>query len=290
MIRFKLFSEITKNDIKEAVSLGGTVAATKMAQNALLKSEDKMINDKEIFNKLSKEAKKLGVQLEINDNRGGLHYFNPDHYKSRKNLTRKIKELRKINPESASKLMNEVKDIAGDTHSLGKDAILTNKNSVILAHELGHAHQVNIPGRKGSKLGKITRGIPVNRASAGAKTYIGLDSFRSGMKDENNHQEGQEVKSGKERILRAGLALAAHTPILLNEADASRTGLKLLKKAGANKNQLKSAARDLTKAWGTYATDGIAKSTLISEGSYQTGRGVQKWRNKRKKDEESKKD
>jgi hypothetical protein len=61
----------------------------------------------------------------------------------------------------------------------------------------------------------------------------------------------------------AAIGAAISAPLLITEGAASTKGLKMMKKAGASKQLMKAAKRDLGNAFGTYAT--MAAKPIASE-------------------------
>lgn len=257
MIKFRLFSKNSKDSHdKKLKNEAKALAAAKIGSDAVgavfmsKLMKSKGVEDEKLLDKLKKDADNLGIKVTKSaDSRGGSYMYNP--------FTKE---------ESINVANNRVET---------------------LAHELGHAQHRG--GRSGGKIGKVAHSLPIKLATTAGKYGVQAAGFKAGMKDENLHEKGEEVHSSKGRLTRAGLAIALAAPELIREGAASKHGLKALKNAGANKEQLKMASKELKTAYNTYLV-GAAKGAVSAEGSYQAGRGFQKWRNKRKKDKESKKD
>lgn len=87
---------------------------------------------------------------------------------------------------------------------------------------------------------------------------------------------GRDEKKGKkESILNkvgyAAAPIAYHTPILVSEFEASRQGLKMLKKAGASKAYQRIARKNLGAYLGVYASR-LATPILAGYGARQVGK------------------
>ena len=131
------------------------------------------------------------------------------------------------------------------------------KDTPVLAHELGHAERA----AKGSLFngieGKLRDSKLLKRSGA-----IGLASgFASGYNQTKNSDDSTIKKIGTYVPI-----IAINTPVLVEEADASRRGLKLMKKAGATKAQLKASRKTLGYALGTYAISPVAQLAMTGVG------------------------
>ena len=158
-------------------------------------------------------------------------------------------------------------------------------SGVVLSHELGHSKHYY--GRNGSKIGKIAHdlrsriggiesgiseisGIRPHELSNAGGTILGLASgINAGRKEAKGEKEGIVSKTS---IL---APLAIKTPQLVSEFEASRQGMKLLKKAGASKKYRKLAGKSLSGMLGTYAADALIPVAL-GYGARQLGKVVGK--------------
>ena len=165
----------------------------------------------------------------------------------------------------------------------------------VLAHELGHSHYQYRGGIKGLPIEAAHQlhGLSQFAASpAGAFVGGGL-GFKSGLKKAKLESVGE--KESKFNRIQGLTPAIISTPMLISEAAASRKGLQLLKKAGASKESLAAAKKNLTNAWKTYGGVTLG-STAISEGSRGIGYGAGKIayrknrKNKDNKKDENKKD
>ncbi len=192
---------------------------------------------------------------------------------AKKVVKRKLKEFKKI--------LN-AKDLIAIDHSLSDP-------TADLAHELGHS--MHNHGRGGSKIGKIAHNLKYKvdkldkkvmksfnatnkyRTGVGVGTGLGITGgLLSGIK------AGRDEKKGKKESVLNKLApyaapLAYKTPELVSEFEASRQGMKLLKKVGASKAYRKAARKTLGAAFGTYAS-ALAAPLLAGYGARQAGKVI----------------
>lgn len=124
----------------------------------------------------------------------------------------------------------------------------------MIAHEMGHAHYSR-NGRAG-KLGKWAHKAYLG-GSTGGVIYPGISGIgvgvASGISKAERESEGKKENKVMKHLHHATVA-ATSAPMLTSEAAASLKGLRLMKKAGADKKILKRARKDLTTAFGSYAT------------------------------------
>lgn len=146
--------------------------------------------------------------------------------------------------------------------------ILDTNEASTLAHELGHSKHHG--GRDGSKIGKLAHklrntklaqldkklvdsagptfshlvrnGAPLSMAAGFASGYDSGKKLAKGEKD-----------SVVNKTAYAALPVIHQAPKLVSEFEASRQGIKLLKKAGASKEFIKQSKKALGNAYGTYA-------------------------------------
>jgi len=188
-----------------------------------------------------------------------------------------------------------------------------------LAHEMGHAYHTN---NKKSKLGRAIHNLsakideeyvisaigPVrnkrkidpdyakesltdqlrrvadkNRRFVGS-TASGLSGVAAGYKAEEEKEKGNKKKA---RLISAGslaVPVLGHTPELGREISASSKAMKMIKKAGANKQQIRGARKSLGYALGTYGV-GLGKNLIINSGGQLVGKGAYKLTHKKKKED-----
>ena len=187
----------------------------------------------------------------------------------------------KTNLKEFKKVLNS-KDLIAIDHSLSDP-------TADLAHELGHSMHKH--GRGGSKIGKIAHKLKYKidkldrktmkslgtnnrfRVGTGIGTGLGVTGgLLSGIK------AGRDEKKGKKESVLNKLApyaapLAYKTPELVSEFEASRQGMKLLKKVGASKAYRKAARKTMGAAFGTYAS-ALAAPLLAGYGARQAGKVI----------------
>jgi hypothetical protein len=179
----------------------------------------------------------------------------------------------------------------------------------VLAHELGHAYHMNNPK---SKLGKFLHKLDdkvndkyqdIGITKAGKKgnkfsrdladkyawetknkvgtTVSGISGIASGYLAEREKEKGHK---GRGRLISAGaylIPILGHAPELGKEASASSRGIKMMKAAGASKDQIRSAKKSLGYALGTYAS-GLPRHLLNTGAGQVAGRGIYKLTHKKK--------
>lgn len=197
-----------------------------------------------------------------------------------------------------------------DHVNVSNEAFAGNTSSIDLAHELGHSKHYH--GRDGSKIGKISHKLNKSRKKLEHKLLkkandsklltnknITLDhkdvgkgiGATSGLLS-GIHSGRKKAKGEKENIAEktswAVPALAYKTPELIQEAEASRQGLKIMKEAGASKKFLRKSAKRLAVAHGTYGSS-LIYPLAVAYGGRQAGKiiggaTVKKNKDKKKKD------
>ena len=259
-------------------------------------------NSGQVRENLLNYAKKLGIRVEDAPGTGNSFYTGSVSGRlgrKRDAIIRKLgrkgylKKLnKKLDDKAILKSMNPVyRDIGKDkiyldTASLDKGGMLS--SNATLSHELGHAHYMshskgrskNIvakaahrlyePGAymindepaisKSFKLGKKERQIKVSNAnllSGGFAAHGLVNGFKSAKL---KHEGKKESKLHK--LASAAIPAALVAPLLVSEGAASLKGLKLLKKAGADKAAMRESRKLLGKAWLTYA--GKAAKPVLS--------------------------
>lgn len=161
-----------------------------------------------------------------------------------------------------------------------------------LSHELGHASSVkgnSVSNKVGRILHKGRLGM-LNIGDGLLDNAALLNSVRSGI-----HSARQERKGKKEGLLSKHstwiLPTLKHGIILGSEYDATRNGLKLLKKHGASDELIKRTAQanGITGALGTYAgraLKDISANVLARQGSKILTKAYYKWWDSMDSDEE----
>lgn len=163
----------------------------------------------------------------------------------------------------------------------GKGVVYRNhtKDAGSLAHEIGHAYYDR--EKKAGKIGKVAHKAYLKTGgSIGGATIPGLAGIASGIysgkaKAKREKEGKKEGKISKHSGWAVPVALSA--PMLVSEAAASRKGIKLLKQSGASKKVIKDAKKNLSGAFGTYATQVAANA-----GVGQIAKGIAYKREKKK--------
>ena len=143
-----------------------------------------------------------------------------------------------------------------------KPVVVIGKHSsdAALAHELGHSHYQSGKGF----LGRVAHNLSPISNLAGTKLGAYGGGMVSGISSVKENSKG-EVEVDKKKLLQhAGIAAALQIPLLVAEGAASRKGLQMLKKSGADKKALKEAKSMLGNAYNTY----------IGAAAFRTGRFV----------------
>lgn len=193
----------------------------------------------------------------------------------------------------------------GSSYYNPKDDTITisSNNPATLAHELGHASMRK--NRSHDPIGKLVHTKPANivsrgyiNLSAGAGGYgpykiakaanLGL-GISQGYKAAKKEEEGDEKASKKHLRRSVTIPAALAAPALIQEAAASRKGLKYLRESGASEETMKNARRTLGHAFGTYA-GAAAMPILTSASGAAIGYGVGKLKSKKKSKKSKKKD
>lgn len=132
-----------------------------------------------------------------------------------------------------------------------------------IAHELGHAQHWN--GRSKNPITNLNARVDAyTRDSKLIKNSGGLGlatGFASGFKE---GKTGKKDKKGA--IISYAIPTALNTPMLLEEADASRRGIKMLKASGMKGKNLKDAKKSMAYALGTYAIRPAAQIAMTGVG------------------------
>lgn len=218
-----------------------------------------------------KKLREYRKEVELQTGKKGLR--GTPHEGSKRKIKTNLKEFKKV--------LNS-RDLIAIDHSLSDP-------TADLAHELGHS--MHVSGRNGSKVGKIAhklkhrideldrktmKSLGTNnsfKVGAGIGTGLGVTGgLLSGIK------AGRDEKKGKKESVLNKLApyaapIAYKTPELVSEFEASRQGLKLLKKVGASKEYRKAARKTMGAAFGTYAS-ALAAPLLAGYGARQAGKVI----------------
>ena len=246
-------------------------------------------DSKRLVKNLEKKAKDLGVHIYKDPYFDNSAYTGTALGKLIRSTKRKAQKLRKEGKTEAADKLDKIYDAVGDIVSnpsgstklkkvLGKDAIimgLGDNDPAVLAHELGHAHH-EFDGKKRSKniVAKLAQSGLVN-LNAISTLGAGANGIIGGYKAAEDKDRGDKKKSKKRLLRQMGLTTALQLPTLISEGSASIKGMKLLKEAGANKEQLKRSRKTLGNAFGTYASR-AAKPIIEKAAGLAVGEGLYK--------------
>lgn len=208
----------------------------------------------ELMKKLHDVAKRQGTKIENSNNRFNSYY---------------LKDLRGIYGDDGSRAKDLVK-----VGAVGKD------QASILAHELGHSKHYY--GRDGSKIGKLAHKLRDKQGDLNIKTGLSnglvqhglgvIGGFASGIKAGRDEKKGKK-ESILNKVGYVAAPLAYNTPTLVSEFEASRQGLKMLKKAGASKAYQRIARKNLGTYLGVYASR-LTTPILAGYGARQAGKVI----------------
>jgi hypothetical protein len=275
--RSKTFSDKKKDstvkDIKLAAAggllAGGRRLGTEVGYREIVKSrragitKDLVKENKDILGKLRKVAKEQKTKVtNINSHNNTYNriFQNKDKYK---------------------KLLKDEIELGTETGG--------NRSAVSLAHELGHSQHLH--NRSGSIIGKAAHklryiqmggverlnkrlskvGMPLTFTGASRLTGMatGLASgINAGKKEKEGKKEGILSKTAWITAPTAYL-----TPTLISEGEASRQGLKMLKKAGASKTYMETAKKGLGHSLGSYSALLVAPIAM-GYGARQIGKVI----------------
>lgn len=233
-----------------------------------LSSTGKIGSDK-LRKELLKNAKKQGIRVVKDPEFGNSAYVGTSGGKMVRNWAAKLKKVgRKLKNrqfiQSAEDIKSGLAEKVGrkGMENLGKDVVILGGNSkekglgstAVLSHELGHAQYM----KKGRSKNILVKGahklMPISAMALNTKPGVfAAGGFINGVRSAKMKHEGKK-ESTWHKIGAAAVPAALVAPLLVAEGGASMKGLKLLKKAGADKAALKGARKQLGKAWGTYAT------------------------------------
>ena len=240
-------------------------------------------NNKKLNKELIKRAKKEGVKV-VNDKKfeNSAYLGIPFSRKTREYLEKNG------NLDSYKKQMEKEFKSKAVGENIGTDTIVMgNLNSpAVLSHELGHA-AMSDKGRSNDIIGKAahtsvgtlldtpyilvtTNNKKFRNISRGALFAAGIKhGYSSSNKKEKNDLVGARREGWKG--IRRGALISA--PVLIQEAAASRKGIKYLREAGATEEQIKHSKKSLAGAFGTYVSAGLAP-IIIEAGGTLTGMGI----------------
>lgn len=305
-------SEGKKKDSSRASLLGTLVGGTGLITGASIldkktrklmkesssrESKDALANGLGLYNKVKDESNSRGIVATMNPEMFREEKTHYDPNKSVRKSYHKAVEDIKNHPQYRGEPIDEL--ISGNIEGGGKQLFEAYKNGKgkigineedvgrpsAIAHELGHA----IDQTEGGVGSKIRNSMDsVDKAALPTSATTGL---LSGINSERLARKGK-----KEGLISKHSSWAVpvlmNTPILINEAVASRKGYKVLKDAGATKDQLKNARNTMIGAYGSYAsrTIGDVGVGLVSRGVGKlAGKSYYKLKD-RKKSKKDKKD
>lgn len=218
-----------------------------------------------------KKLREYRKEVELQTGKKGLS--GTPHEGSKRKIKTNLKEFKKV--------LNS-KDLVAIDHSLADQ-------TADLAHELGHSMHKH--GRCGSRIGKIAHKLKYNidkldrkamkplgtdnrfKVSTGIGTGLGITGgLLSGIKAGRDEKKGKK-ESALNKIAPYAAPIAYKTPELVSEFEASRQGLKLLKKVGASKEYRRAARKTMGAAFGTYAS-ALAAPLLAGYGARQVGKVI----------------
>ena len=246
-------------------------------------------NDDKVTEKLKKKAKDVGIKLAYDEDFDNSAYLGGAKITGKifKKLNAKPKVKEYLNKTTGGDIYDLIGDGLGmsrkNAEEYGNDTIvmgLGSNNSTVLAHEMGHA-AMSKKGRSRDLIGKAAH-TPVglilnqpvklttnhdkkirNTASAG---FLGAGIIH-GIKASKKEEAGDIKGANKEKrkgLIRSSIMVA---PGLIQEAAASRKGLKYLKEAGASKETLKDSRKLLRHAYATYVGASIKPIALEGAGT-----------------------
>lgn len=239
VFKIKLYSsKEDKNKVNNSLKIGGLLfAAGKFGHKKFLKESNKNINkfqDSNIYRNIKNEI--------INDAGTRVNL--------KRNFTGK----------------------PGSFYNSGKNIIYMNnngvKNYVVLSHEAGHAHYTNGSGKGIGKLAHTLDhtfspkiGDKQFKSTELAKYGGIISGALTGIRAAKLEKEGKK-QSKLERNASWLIPAIISTPILIKEAAASKYGIDLLKKSGANKETIREAQKELLTALGSYGGKAISNIGL----------------------------
>lgn len=306
-----------KEDLKTAAGVATVAGAIKLGHSAGDKitnragirlyqgiNASKTEEAKEIEKKLLEKAKDQGIRVINDPGFSNSAYLGTDAARGARKIGKKLRDAQRKGNKSAGELADKIigRGISRTEKNLGKDVISiggSTNSTAVLAHELGHAqyHKHRSKGVVGNLAHRLhgassiaintltnpTKNKQLKPVSRMANLAVGAGGFRRGKNSVTTDENGKIKVNGKQAIKSAAIGVSFGAPVLIAEAAASRKGLKMMKKAGASKELLKSARKDLGNAWLTYA--GQASKPVVTElGGHISGVGYGYLREKKKKE------
>lgn len=236
-----------------AGSIGGAI----LANNRFNKNYEKVkelgphINNKEGNALLSKLKKGASDSIHFINTKDTMLNDNAAFVPETNKTKERLKKLKKVLYKDGKIPVKYIEEIL-EADNKDKNIILIGKNSdnaAVMSHELGHAANFGaLKNEKGSVIGRFAHKIPRVGSAPVAIGNLG-SGFALGYNSVDKDEEGNIKLSDKAKrnaLISAGIGLGTVTPTLLREASASRTGIKMLKKAGASRKYLKQS-QNLTK-------------------------------------------
>lgn len=265
IIKRSLFSEEEDAVAAAALTSGGLLAND--VAGKIVDGQRKSVRgeSEKISRKLIKEAQDQGTSVYRTASAEGSYYLNPDA----------VKYLRK----------KGIKVPAGKSG----DYIATDpRRADIVAHELGHSK--HYAGRSGSVIGKVAHKInkpsksvfmnPRSKWFPAGMAASYANGYDSGVRSAKAEKEGKK-ESAINKIRTPALSVGATSPVLISEFEASRQGLKAMKRAGASSKLLNDAKLRLAAAGGTYAAATGLNAGVGYFGRYQGKKSVKKGKKKK---------
>lgn len=165
------------------------------------------------------------------------------------------------------------------------DKIYMDKSATpsIFAHECGHRHYHQTKSKRLVDLvGKAVHKInPYAKMASHDKFVMGNGAF-AGIKKavkESNGEKQSKINKHQAWVYPAVVGI----PTLVAEGMATGKGLRILKRAGADKTMMRKAKKELATAGSTYIADyakKIAKGQLAKEGAYHLTKNILKKKTK----------
>lgn len=180
------------------------------------------------------------------------HPGNADLEGTYSHLIEKLDKKKKLKYKDWEKLIKEknkvsdkswrIDDQLANGNDKRRNLILINKNSGVedIAHEIGHAQDYSI---RAKKVGKKEKDLK-RRKSRG---YLSSSDLRDIVKP--GELENMDFKSSLKAVINN---VKGAKDVLRNEKVASNNAIKMLKRQGATKDQLKQAKKNLDEYYKTY--------------------------------------
>lgn len=245
-----------------------------------------MLNSKLSERLIDEQEKIANSEAELRNIEENLK--NKDIQKNLKNNP-KAKERIRIFKNHQKRIKNQGKHLVD---SEGYASIPSSKkvraSSADLSHELGHLKGMKGKGTKLNNYLHKKNNLKLNKLEKNSRKIGNTTSIMSGIiGGYSAGKKGSNDKSSEAATNTAIVAssIAPHGMTLAREAEASREGLKMLKKAGASKKYLKYSKKKLGAALGSY-TLAAAPSIMMGFGAKKIGKAIGKKSNERKSKEE----